>query len=138
MDRPLLKQDATSFAMTVPVAPAAPIGPQYGLTSLIDSFDITIPAAAANSVFIGFDQGVIITTGLELIAGTTVQFKIDHDGRQIYECQHLLAKLITTLCGTPITPEEQIPLVVWDMSQVFLVAAAPTNVTIALFKATYI
>jgi hypothetical protein len=138
MERPLLKQDATAFAFTVPVAPAASPGQQYPLTALIDTFLVTVPAAAANSVFLGFDQGLIVGTGIELLAGTTVEFRVDHDGRQIYECQNLLTRLVETLCGRPIVPAEQIPFVCWDMSQIYMVAAAPTAITMALFKAVYI
>lgn len=137
MQRPLLKQEATAFAFTVPVAPAASPAPQYGLTSLIDSFTITVPTTAANSVFLGFDGGVIVGTGIELLAGTTIEFRIEHDGRQIYELQNLVRKLIQHQCGSA-GEMEYIPFVCWDMSQIFLVAAAPTAVTMALFKAVYI
>lgn len=135
-NRPLVKQEATTFLLAVQVTPT-PIAPQLGLTSMIDSFIVTVPVAAANSVFLGFDAGVTITTGLELIAGTSSNFVIDHEGRQLYELQYPLMDIRNTgMCKND--PAEQIPLVVWDMSQVYLVAAAITNVTIGVFKAVYV
>lgn len=137
MQRPILKQEATAFAFTVPVAPAAPLAPQWGLTALYDTFVITVPSTAANSVFMGFDAGVIVGTGIELLASTTTQFKVDHDGRQLYELQNLLKRL--TDYETCISqPMEFIPFVVWDMSQIYVVAAAATAITVAAFKAVYI
>lgn len=134
--RPLVKQEATSFSLSVAVTPT-PIAPQLGLTSMIDSFIVTIPSTAANSVFMGFDAGVTTTTGLELLAGTSENFRIDQGGRQLYELQFPLMDLRNDkLCKTD--PLEQIPYVVWDMSQVYLVAAAITVVTIAVFKAVYV
>lgn len=138
MPRDLIKQEATAFAFTVPVAPAAPLMPQAGLTAYIDTFMITVPATAANSIWLGFDQGVIVGSGIELLASTTTLFKIDHDGRQVYEVQNLLIPINRALCGTPVVPREEIPFVVWDMSQIFVVATLATAISFAVFKAVYV
>jgi len=135
--RPIIKQEGDAFGFTVPTA-AAPLMPQSSLTALIDTFMITIPSTAANSVFLGFNQGVNTTNGIELLAGTTSVFKIDHDTRQLYELQNLLTRLNQVLCGTPVTPTEAIPFVAWDMSNVFVIAAAATVISFAIFKAVYI
>jgi len=135
--RPLVKQEGDAFAFAVPVAPAAPLAPQLGLGSMIDSFMITVPAGAANSIFLGFNAGVIVGNGIELLVGTTVNFRIDHDGRQLYEIQNLLTHINNAVCGAPILPYEEIPLVCWDMSQIYVVAAAATNITFATFKTVY-
>src|SRR5262245_48152136 len=136
--RPLIRQEATAFQFTVPVAPAASPAPQLSLNSLIDSFLITVPTTAANSVFLGFDAGVIVGTGIELLAGSSVPFRIDQDGRQLYELQHLLMKMAQQIGCTVPEIQEEIPFVCWDMSQIYLVAAAATVITMCIFKAVYI
>ena len=135
MQRPLIRQEFTTMSFTVTTAAQSPTQ-NLGLTSLIDTFLITVPAAAANSIFLGGDQGVTITTGIELLAGTTTQFKIDHDTRQLYELQNLLKKMTECIAGS--AQMEWIPFVCWDMSQIYLVAAANTAISLALFKAVYI
>src|SRR6266496_1652085 len=97
VNRPLVAQEFNSFGFTVNVAPAQPLGANYPITAIIDSFYITVPATAANSIFIGGNPGVIITTGLELIAGTTTGFVIQHDGRQLYELQKPLIDIARTM-----------------------------------------
>jgi len=126
------------MSFTVPVAPAAPLMHQASLQSMIDTFMITIPSTAANSVWLGFNAGVIVGNGIELLAGTTVVFKIDNLTRQLYELQSLEERINTALCGIAVTPREMIPYVVWDMSQVYVVASAPVGISFAIFKAVYI
>lgn len=137
-ERPLVKQEGDAQSLTVPVAPAASLMPQSSLTAMIDTFMITVPATAANSIWLGFNPGVIVGNGIELLIGTTTVFKIDHDTRQLYELQHLLTRINQALCGTDVLPPEQIPFVCWDMSQIFVVASAATAITFATFKAMYI
>jgi len=134
--RPLVAQEFNTFGLTVNVAPAQPLGPMYSITSIIDSFYITVPASAANSVFIGGNPGVTITTGLEIIAGTTVGFIIQHDGRQMYEIQKPLLDIARTMCNVELP--EAIPFVVWDLSQIYVVATAATVISVAPFKAMYL
>lgn len=135
LQRPILKQEGTTLSFQVTTAAASP-NPALGLTSLIDSFVITVPSSAANSVFIGFDQGVTTTTGLELLAGTSSRFTCSQD-RQLYELQNLLIKMLQCMGAMP-GQFEDIPFVCWDMSSVFLIAAANTTVSVGLFKAVYI
>jgi len=133
MNRPLLKQEATTFAVAVGLV-GTPVAPNMQLTALVDSFVISV---AADIIFMGFDQGVTITNGLQLGANTLTQFSIDHDGRQLYELQFPLTDIRNgAMCKTD--PIEQIPFVVWDMSQIFLVGAAATTVSVSVFKAVYV
>jgi len=136
VNRPLLKQEFTTFPLTVQTT-GTPVNANMGITAMVDSFMITVPAGTANSVFLGGDQGVTITSGIELLAGTTVQFLINHDGRQQYELQAPLIDIATIVACRDYIPEA-IPFVVWDMSSIFLVAVAPTAITVAIFKAMYI
>src|SRR5262245_8885080 len=95
MERPIIKQEFTTLSFTVTTSAASP-NPALGLTSLIDSFVITVPSSAANSVFIGSDQGVTTTTGLEILAGTSQNFRISQD-RQLYELQMVLIEIYKCL-----------------------------------------
>lgn len=136
VQRPLVAQEFTTQAFTVTTAPQSP-AQALSITSMIDVFMITVPSTAANSIFLGSSQAMTTATGIELLAGTTVQFRIDHDGRQLYEIQMLLREIAACITGRN-QPVEAIPFVVWDMSQVYLVAAANTAISIGLFKAVYI
>lgn len=136
VNRPLVAQEWATNGLTVNVAPAQPLGPQFPITAMIDAFYITVPAAAANSIFIGGNPAVTITNGLELLAGTTSAFIIEHEDRQLYELQKPLIDMARTMCN-PESPET-IPFVVWDLSQVYVVAVAATVISFAPFKAMYI
>lgn len=135
VQRQIIAQQFTTFSITVPIV-AAPISGALQLQSLIDSFAISVPSTAANSIFFGSD-GVTVTTGLELLAGTTSMFIVEHGGRQIYEVQEPVLKIAAAVKCFDVAPEG-IPFVCWDLSQIFLIAAAPTVVSIAAFKAMYI
>lgn len=135
MQRPLLKQEFATFSLSVAIN-GTPINPNMGLTAMVDTILICIPVAAANSVFLGSDPGVTIVTGLELIAGTTTAFEIKQD-RQLYELQYPLMDIKNSaMCKQD--QGEQIPFIAWDVAAMFLVAAAITVVTIAVFKAVYV
>lgn len=137
--RNLIAQQFFTFNIPVTTTPQ-PINPSMQLTALIDSFDITVPAAAANGVVVGPDGGVTAgppPTGLELIVGTTTQFKINQEGRQLYELQKPILKIAQAV-GCVIEPFEEIPFVCWDLSQIYIVATAAVTVSVAVFKAMYI
>jgi hypothetical protein len=139
VNRPIIAQQFDTYGLLVTNA-AQPLAPQFQITALIDVFIITVPAAAANSVIIGSNAGVTAgppPTGLELIAGTSVLFRIDHDGRQLYELQKPSFDIQEAVkCIT--TQPEAIPFIVWDLSQIFVVAVANTSISFATFKAMYI
>lgn len=136
MQRPLVKQEFTTFSLQVQTV-GTPINAAMGITTMIDSVVICVPSGAANSVFLGGDQGVTTTSGLELLAPSLSSFVIDHDGRQLYELQFPLMDLRNgAMCK--MDQGDQIPFVVWDLSSMYLVAAAVTTVSIAAFKAVYV
>lgn len=135
MQRPLLKQDFTTFALSVGVN-GTPINSQMQLTAMVDTIAICVPSTAANSVFFGADQGVTTASGLELLPSTTSAFRIAQM-RQLYELQYPLQDLKNAaMCKVSIG--EEIPVIVWDVSQIYLVAAGVTTVSIAVFKAVYV
>lgn len=136
VDRPIVYQIFTTFALTVGTTPTQ-LSTAFTKVDLIDSFVISLDAGAANNIFIG-DQGVTITTGLEIVAGGgPVNFVIRNQHQQ-YDLQDPLITLAeATLCQGPVAPRA-IPFIIWDLSQIYLVAAAATNVRIAPFRAIFV
>jgi len=132
--RPLVVQGFRTFTFTAGVK-ALPIEPNLDKTKLITGFVISNPVGAI-SVFLG-NIGVTIASGLEIQAGTAPFFGIDQGGRQLYEVQSPLLDISSGLkCSSD--PLGGIPFVVWDLSTVFLVAAAPQIVTVAVFPTMYL
>lgn len=135
-DRPTTRQDFNPFAVAVQNAPTA-LDSNPGLTSsYIDSFVVSVPVAAANSVFLG-GPGVTIATGLELVPGSLTQWAIDQGGRQQYELQKPLLKL-AAFASCQIEIPDMIPFMVWDPSQICLIAVAATNVVVCLFRNPFV
>lgn len=136
VQRNLIKQEFTTFGLQVQTT-AGPINANMGLTAMIDAIIISVPASAANNIFLGGDAGVTITTGIEIVAGSPVLFAINHDGRQLYEIQEPLIKIAAAAMCADQKPET-IPFVVWDISQMYLVASAATNIAVGVFKAMFL
>lgn len=131
--RPLIVQQFRTFAFAVGTGPL-PIEPSVDKTALITTVVISNPIAGI-SVFWG-NPGVTIATGLEILPGTAPSFEILQEGRQLYELQSPVLIEASERC--PNLQPEAIPFVVWSPSTMYLVAAAPTTVSVALFKAMYI
>ena len=131
--RPLIGQQFRTFSFAVGVTPL-PIAPDVDLTKLITTFVISNPIAGA-SVYFG-NGGVSTTTGLEIQPGTAPVFEVAQT-RQLYELQGPLLDINAAMqCRR--MEAEPLPFVVWDMTQVFLVAAAATTVSIGLFPTMYL
>ena len=133
--RPILTQPFPTFIVAVQVTPT-PIMPSQTRADLINSFVVSVAAAAANNVFIG-DQGVTVNSGLEIIAGGgPIRFTIT-DERMKYELLFpMLAGLQSYQCR--VNEGYGVPFIIWDLSQIFLVAPAITNVRVAAFRSQFI
>lgn len=136
VQRNLVRQEFSTFGITVQTT-GGPINANMGITAMVDAIILSVPASAANNVFLGGDAGVTITTGIEIVAGSPVLFAIDHDGRQMYELQEPLVKMASVAMCLEQRPEA-IPFVVWDISQMYLVASAATNMAVGVFKAMFL
>jgi hypothetical protein len=133
--RPTVPQQLNQFVCSVGLTPT-PISSNPALTSAyIDSLLICVYSTAANSVFFG-DQTVTITNGMEIPPGVTVQFSISNE-RVLYELEMPILPAASKIVCAPM-PETQIPFVYWDMSQLYLIAAAATNTVIIPFKRAYV
>lgn len=132
--RPLVVQPFTTQQLQVQVTPT-PLSSLQLTQAYIDSLLITLYSTAANSVFLG-DQGVTVTTGIEIPVGITIQLEISNE-RPLYELQNPLVKLaVKVLCA--IEKPFEVPFVYWDLTQIYLIAAASTNVIITAFKRAWV
>jgi hypothetical protein len=133
--RDIVHQPFDTFLIVVGVAPTQ-ILPTQTKADLIDSFVVSVDAGAANNIFIG-GNGVTIATGLEIVAGAgPINFLIRQQHQQ-YELQEPLLATAEIL-GCARQSARSIPFVIWDLSQVYLIAAAATNARIAVFRAPFI
>jgi len=132
--RPVIRQDFNTQLLVVGTVPT-PLNGSLDINSLITSFIIAVPTTAANSVFIG-NGGVTTANGLELAAGTSPVFIIDNY-KQPYELQGPLIGIEEHVkaCTADV---DALPFIVWDPSQIYLIAAAATNVSVAFFKEMFI
>lgn len=137
VNRQVQYQPFETFSLAVQVTPTQ-LSTVLAFTKadLIDSFVLSLDAGAANNVFIG-GQGVTVTNGLEIVAGAgPLLFKINNQN-QHYELQEPVIAIAETLQCAPNQPR-QIPFIVWDFSQIYLVAAAITNIRVAPFRSVFI
>ena len=140
--RPEVTQPGFTFGLTVPGAgQAVPISSTLDKSKLITSFIVSNPLAGS-SVYFGFSPGITSVVGpnqgLEIQAGTAPNFRVNQV-RQLYELQALSATIAKLINGQP--PDlEKIPLVVWDLTQLYLFSAnaAGSQVTIAAFPEPYV
>ncbi len=133
LDRPIIEQTFFNQAVAVGIAPT-PLASQLKATSMITAFILCNPTGNP-SVFIG-DQNVTVTTGIELLVSTSVQFKIQQE-RQLYELQdpELLSAQVA-LCRS--IPGIEIPVIVWNPSNIYLISTAPVTIAAMLFRNVYV
>lgn len=138
VNRDPVYQQFSTFVIAVATTPT-PLNSGQNITKLdlIDAFTLSLDAAAANNVFIG-DQGVTVNSGLEIVAGGgPITFRIRNQ-RQHYELQEPLILLTEAAqCQGPVQPRS-LPFLIWDFSQIYLVAAAATNIRCAPWRAQFI
>jgi len=138
MNRPTLTQIWTDLTVTAPAtgSVAVPLDPSGNQNQLINTFALSIPTGGVNCFLVG--KGIAATSGLEILAGAgPVKFKID-DERMLYELMYL-ANIQAQIIGCKPFENEQVPLVVWDLSQVFIVSSGAAQVVnIATFKMPFV
>ena len=133
--RQTVVQQFSQAPITVAVTPT-PLNSNPALqNAFIDSFLVCVYSTAANSIFLG-DSTVTITTGMEIPPGTTIQLSISNE-RPLYELQYPLLNAAERIACEKIPPTD-IPFVYWDLSQVYVIAAAPTSAIVIPFKRAYV
>lgn len=137
MIRDIVFQPFESHALLVGVTPT-PISPNMTKSDLIDSFAVSVDAAAANNVFIG-NAAVTVLSGLEIVAGAgPLLFRIRNQNIQ-YDIHSTLDPVADYIAQCAVSQQVRgIPYIIWDLTQVCLVAVAPTNVRVAPFRSMFI
>src|ERR1700740_3207625 len=116
--RDIVFQDFNTFLLAVQITPT-PISSVFTKSDLIDSFVVSVPAAAANNVFIG-NQSVTPTSGLELVAGGgPVLFRIRNQKIQ-YDLHSAIDPAASAIACNQQIPIQGIPFIVWDLRQICL------------------
>lgn len=139
--RAQVTQNIITFPLAVPGSGnPQPISTVLDKSKLITSFIISNPLAGS-SVYLG-NAGVAATgptQGLEIQPGTAPNFRVNQEGRQLYELQTLVSMIVKQIGCVP--PElEKIPFIVWDLTQIFLFSAnaVGSTVTVAAFPQVYL
>ena len=133
--RQTLVQEFNTIPFTAGVA-ASPISASLGPSSLVSTVIFSVPTGAANSVFLGTDAGVTILSGLEIPPGSPQQYRVVNE-RELVEVESVLLDLLLSLTCRR-SNADIVPIVVWDLSKMYLIAVAPTNMAIGVFKEMWI
>lgn len=132
--RPSVVQQFNPQVVAVQITPT----PLSGLNlnqAFIDSLIICVYSTAANSVFLG-DQGVTTTTGIEIPAGVTIELEISNE-RPLYELQIPMTDMEAKIACQVVRPFD-VPFVYWDLTQLYCIAAAPTNIIVTAVKRAWV
>jgi hypothetical protein len=130
-NRPAVYQRAVNYSIVADVAPI----PLMNQDTPCDSIVLNVYSTAANSVFMGFGSGVTVTSGVEIRAGLPMVLSSEND-REQWELQKALEYIAATMAysaGLPPLGPYRAPRVVFNAKDWFVVAAAPTAVTVVLF-----
>lgn len=133
--RQLIGQEFSTFGLTVGVT-AIQVSASLGISSLISTIVFSVFTGQAQSVFLGADAGVTVTTGLELPPGSPQEYVVLND-RELVELESPLLDISTVLqCRRAIA--DNVPFVVWDVTRMYLIAAANTTMSVGVFKEMWI
>lgn len=132
--RPVVVQPFNPQVLAVAITPT-PLSSLQLQNAYIDSLLITVYSTAANSIFLG-NQAVTVTNGIEIPAGVTISLEISNE-RPLYELQQPLNEIdAKVLCKN--VKGFDVPFAYWDLTQMFLIAAAPTNAIITAIKRAWV
>lgn len=132
--RDVVFQPFETFVVAVPTTPVQ-ISTIFTKADYIDSFAVSVDAAAV-SVFIG-GSNVTIANGLEIVAGGGPINFVIRNQRQHYELQEPAVNIAEQL-GCVRKEKVSLPFIVWDLSQIYLVASAASTARIAPFRSKII
>jgi hypothetical protein len=133
--RDIVYQPFDPIAITVLTTPT-PILAKSSKSDLIDSFIVSVPASALNNVFVG-NNSVTLTTGLEIVAGAgPAEFKILNQRVQ-YDIHSLMEPVIASLpCN--VVSIKGIPFIIWDLTQICLIAVANTAIVVLPIRSQFV
>jgi len=129
--RQTIAQEWTTIPFGV-TAVAQPISGSLGPSSLITTLIFSVPITAANSVFIGPNSGVSLTNGLEIPAGSPQEIRINNE-RELVEIESPMLDLLLALTCRRVQ-SDTVPIITWDVSNIWIIATGNTAITIGIFK----
>ena len=137
VNREIVFQPFESYSVNVLTTPTQ-LNDSVKLTKmdLIDSFVLSVDSGAANNIFIG-GPSVTVTNGIEIVRGAGPVLFLIKNQEQQYELQEPAVAIAETLQCTPNIPRA-LPFIVWDFSQLYVIAIANTNARIAPFRRMFI
>lgn len=133
-DRQIIQQTWASVAIVVPATPGrvplSDVAQSAGVLQ-VDSIIISLHPDAGTILYLGKANviGGAASNGLAIDSGEKVQFAISNE-RPLYEIQ---SPLIAQACIQPLP----IPLVVWNLSDMWLTADAETTAVIQFFDVAW-
>lgn len=135
VNRTPIEQTFFTQSIAVPTTPI-PFANNLTITSLMQTIFMCNPSSNTNSVFFG-DSNVSTTQGMELVPGSGPIAVIIQQTRQLYELQDPEMISAQVASCQSIDPTS-IPLVVWNPSNMWLVAAtATTTIALMFFRNVY-
>lgn len=129
--RPFVYQRALTYTITAGVASV----PLMNQDTPCEVIILDVYSTAANSVFVGYGSGVTTLSGLEIRAGLPVSLAVENN-REQWELQRsleVLATIIAIQAGMSGLGPYRAPRVVFNARDWYLVATAPTAVSVTLF-----
>jgi hypothetical protein len=129
--RPPVFQRALNYNITAGVAPI----PLINQDTPCDAIIVDVFSTAANSVFFGFGSGINVTSGIEVQAGNPLILSPENVREQwdLQKPLEFIAALMAKQFNLPALGTYRAPRVVLNANDYFVVAAAPTAVSVMLF-----
>jgi|SRR5215831_8001961 len=129
-------QPVLMFNRMVPPAGerSIPVSEEVDQHHLVTSFLVNNFASAAHPVYLSVDPSM--HASIEIIPGAAPVFTVFQEGRQFYELQILIMKIASQTAQDLI----KIPIMTWDLTHWFLLAAGPDpiEVSVTAFPVPYL
>lgn len=109
-------QQVLMFNRYVPTAHAITVSDELTADRLVTTFMVNNYSTNSASVFLGVDPGMHST--IEIVPGACPVFTTWQEGRQMYELQVLLFKMLGSMAPDLI----KIPVICWDLTKWWLIA----------------
>jgi hypothetical protein len=132
--RPIATQEWISFRRALTIGVPIRVSEDLDASRFITSFIISNFSNNPASVFISPDQGM--RSAIEIPVGSAPTFTIFQEARQLYELQILVMKIT----GQQSTDLIKIPVISWDLTNLWLEMSSPTpfSITVAAFPLPYL
>jgi len=134
--RQRIPQEFGLINLTVTTTPQ-PLSLSLGPSSLVSTLVFSVPTGQAQGVFLGNTAGVTITTGLEIPVGNPQEYVVINE-RELIELESPLlgiwAQILDWFRCRIVPQSDGVPVVVWDVTNMWVVASANTVLNVGTFK----